>query len=128
MALMVASVAFLPASFAEVMKLIPFFLSERSTVYENLVKLSLTLRAFSSVVVIFRSILRLHDQEVPYRAVDIIDKVSNYLSFNKMNKQKLARVRWENEYLDKKYIAYTESELFKDIQNILKQIDVMMGF
>ena len=78
-----------------------------------------------TLLVIFRSVLRLHDSEVPYRAVDIIEFVSKYLTFNKVIMSKLARVRYENEDYTKQELIFIEAELLKDIQNILKQVDAM---
>lgn len=78
-----------------------------------------------TLLVIFRSVLRLHDCAVPYRAVDIIEFVSNYLSFNKVVMLKLAKVKYEGDDYTKKELLYIEAELVKDIQNILKQIDAM---
>ena len=76
-------------------------------------------------LVIFRSVLRLHDSAVPYRAVDIIEFASNYLSFNKIVMSKIAKVRYENEDYTKQELLFIEAELVKDIQNILKQVDAM---
>ena len=73
-----------------------------------------------TLLVIFRSVLRLHDSAVPYRAVDIIEFASNYLSFNK-----IVKVRYENEDYTKQELLFIEAELVKDIQNILKQVDAM---
>ena len=70
-------------------------------------------------------VLRLHDCAVPYRAVDIIEFVSNYLSFNKIVMLKLAKVKYEGDDYTKKELLFIEAELVKDIQNILKQIDAM---
>lgn len=78
-----------------------------------------------TLLVIFRSVLRLHDSAVPYRAVDIIEFVSNYLSFNKIVMSKIAKVRYENEDYTKQELLFIEAELVKDIQNILKQVDAM---
>lgn len=78
-----------------------------------------------TLLVIFRSVLRLHDSAVPYRAVDIIEFASNYLSFNKIVMSKIAKVRYENEDYTKQELLFIEAELVKDIQNILKQVDVM---
>lgn len=78
-----------------------------------------------TLLVIFRSVLRLHDSAVPYRAVDIIEFASNYLSFNKIVMSKIAKVRYENEEYTKQELLFIEAELVKDIQNILKQVDVM---
>lgn len=78
-----------------------------------------------TLLVIFRSVLRLHDSEVPYRAVDIIEFVSGYLTFNKVVMSKLARVKYENEDYTKQELIFIEAELLKDIQNILKQVDAM---
>lgn len=78
-----------------------------------------------TLLVIFRSVLRLHDSAVPYRAVDIIEFASNYLSFNKIVMSKIAKVRYENEEYTKQELLFIEAELVKDIQNILKQVDAM---
>lgn len=78
-----------------------------------------------TILVIFRSILRLNDSEVPYRAVDIIEYASRYMEFNKVILTKLAKVKYENEVMSKKELVYIEAELFKDIQNMLKQVDKM---
>ena len=78
-----------------------------------------------TILVIFRSILRLNNSEVPYRAVDIIEFTSRYLEFNKDIMTKLARVKYENDSMNKKEFAYIEKELLKDIQNMLKQVDKM---
>ena len=78
-----------------------------------------------SLLVIFRSILRLYDQGVPYRAVDIIEHVSNYISFNKIVMLKIAKVRYENDDYTKQELLFIESELLKDVQVILKQVDAM---
>ena len=78
-----------------------------------------------TLVVIFRSILRLHDSAVPYRAVDIIEFASRYLSFNKVVLSKLARVKYENEDYTKQEFIFIEAELLKDMQMMLRQIDGM---
>lgn len=79
-----------------------------------------------TLLIIFRSILRLHDCTVPYRAVDIIDAASNYLSFNKIALTKLANVKYENDkYASRKELMLIEAELIKDIQYMLKQVDAM---
>lgn len=78
-----------------------------------------------TILVIFRSILRLHDKDVPYRAVDIVEHASACVDFNKEVMIKLAKVKYENDTLSKKELVYVESELFKDIQNLLKQVDRM---
>lgn len=78
-----------------------------------------------TLVVIFRSILRLHDSAVPYRAVDIIEFASRYLSFNKVVLSKLARVKYENEDYTKQELIFIEAELLKDMQMMLRQIDGM---
>lgn len=78
-----------------------------------------------TLLVIFRSVLRLHDSAVPYRAVDIIEYASNYLSFNKIVMSKLAKVKYENEDYTKQELLFIEAELLKDIQSMLKQVDVM---
>lgn len=78
-----------------------------------------------TLLVIFRSVLRLHDCAVPYRAVDIIEFVSNYLNFNKIVMLKLAKVKYEGDAYTKQELMYIEAELVKDIQHILKQVDAM---
>ena len=78
-----------------------------------------------TLLVIFRSVLRLHDDAVPYRAVDIIEFVSKYLSFNKIVLTKIAKVRYEHDDYTKQELLYIEAELVKDIQNMLKQVDAM---
>lgn len=78
-----------------------------------------------TLLVIFRSVLRLHDSAVPYRAVDIIEYASNYLSFNKIVMSKLAKVKYENEDYTKQELIFIEAELLKDIQSMLKQVDAM---
>jgi protein containing nucleotidyltransferase domain len=78
-----------------------------------------------TLLVIFRSVLRLHDSAVPYRAVDIIEYASNYLSFNKIVMSKLAKVKYENEDYTKQELLFIEAELLKDIQSMLKQVDAM---
>lgn len=79
-----------------------------------------------TLLIIFRSILRLHDCTVPYRAVDIIDAASNYLSFNKVALTKLANVKYEKDkYASRKELMLIEAELIKDIQYMLKQVDAM---
>ena len=78
-----------------------------------------------TILVIFRSVLRLHDSAVPYRAVDIIEFAANYLSFNKIVMSKIAKVRYENDDYTKQELLFVEAELVKDIQNILKQVDAM---
>ena len=78
-----------------------------------------------ALLIIFRSILRLYDCEVPYRAVDIIEYVSHYISFNKIVMTKLAKVKYENDDYTKKELLYIEAEVLNDIQNILKQVDAM---
>ena len=78
-----------------------------------------------TILVIFRSILRLNDSEVPYRAIDIVEFASRYLTFNKVVMTKLAKVKYENDSMSKKELAYIEAELFNDIQSMLKQVDKM---
>ena len=82
-------------------------------------------RVIKTLLVIFRSVLRLHDSEVPYRAVDIIEFASRYLTFNKVVMQKLARVKFENEDYTRQELTFIESELLNDIQGLLKQVDAM---
>lgn len=82
-------------------------------------------QVIKTLVVIFRSILRLHDSAVPYRAVDIIEFASRYLSFNKIVLSKLARVKYENEDYTKQELIFIEAELLKDMQVMLRQIDSM---
>ena len=38
---------------------------------------------------------------------------------------KLARVKYENDVINKKELAFIENELLKDIQGLLKQVDAM---
>lgn len=78
-----------------------------------------------TLVVIFRSVLRLHDRQVPYRAADIIENCSEFLSFNKIVMTKLAAMKYENDRCNRQELLFMESELLKDIQSILKQIDAM---
>ncbi len=78
-----------------------------------------------TLVVIFRSILRLHDRAVPYRAVDIIEHCSDILSFNKIVMTKLAKIKYENDICNKQELLFIENELLKDIQSLLKQVDAM---
>ena len=78
-----------------------------------------------TILVIMRSILRLHNSEVPYRAVDIIEFVSNYIGFNKEVMIKLAKVKYENDSISKKELEYVEAILLEDIQNMLRQVDAM---
>lgn len=79
-----------------------------------------------TLLILFRSILRLHDCNVPYRAVDIIDAASSYLSFNKVALTKLAKVKYEKDkYASRKELMLIEAELIKDIQYMLKQVDAM---
>jgi hypothetical protein len=78
-----------------------------------------------TLLVIFRSILRLHDSDVPYRAVDIIEFASRYLTFNKIVMTKLAKVKFEHDDYTKQELLFVEAELLKDIQLILKQVDAM---
>lgn len=85
----------------------------------------LLMNVIKTLLVIFRSILRLHDSEVPYRAVDIIEFASRYLNFNKIVMTKLAKVKYENDDYTKQELIFIEAELLKDIQNLLKQVDVM---
>ncbi len=78
-----------------------------------------------TLIVIFRSVLRLHDRPVPYRAVDIIEHCSEFLSFNKVVMAKLAKIKYEKDVCNKQELLFMESELLKDIQSILKQVDAM---
>lgn len=82
-------------------------------------------QVIKTLLVIFRSILRLYDREVPYRAVDIIEHVSNIISFNKIVMTKLARVKYEKEDYTKQELMFVEAEILNDIQSILKQVDEM---
>ena len=82
-------------------------------------------KLLNNVIKTLLVILRLHDSAVPYRAVDIIEFASNYLTFNKIVMSKLARVKYENEDYTKQELLFIEAELVKDIQNILKQVDAM---
>lgn len=85
----------------------------------------LLMNVIKTLLIIFRSVLRLHDSEVPYRAVDIIEFASRYLNFNKIVMTKLAKVKYENDDYTKQELIFIESELLKDIQNLLKQVDAM---
>lgn len=78
-----------------------------------------------TLLVIFRSILRLHDAEVPYRAIDIIEYVSNYINFNKEVMLKIAKVKYENDSFKKDELFSIEAKLLEDIQSILMQVDAM---
>ena len=78
-----------------------------------------------TILVIMRSILRLHNCDVPYRAVDIIEFASNYIGFNKEVMIKLAKVKYENDSISKKELEYVEAILLEDIQNMLRQVDAM---
>lgn len=78
-----------------------------------------------TILVIMRSILRLHNSDVPYRAVDIIEFASNYIGFNKEVMIKLAKVKYENDSISKKELEYVEAILLEDIQNMLRQVDAM---
>ncbi|CCY63214.1 protein containing Nucleotidyltransferase domain [Clostridium sp. CAG:967] len=82
-------------------------------------------KVIKTLLVIFRAVLRLHDCNVPYRAVDIIDSVSNYLSFNKIVLNKLAKVKYEGESCNKQELLFIENQLLIDIQSLLKQVDAM---
>lgn len=82
-------------------------------------------KVIKTLLVIFRAVLRLHDCNVPYRAVDIIDSVSNYLSFNKIVLNKLAKVKYEAESCNKQELLFIENQLLIDIQSLLKQVDAM---
>ena len=65
----------------------------------------LLMNVIKTLLVIFRSVLRLHDSEVPYRAVDIIEFASRYLNFNKNVMTKISKVKYEkNDYTKKKII------------------------
>lgn len=86
----------------------------------------LLMNVIKTLLVIFRSVLRLHDSEVPYRAVDIIEFASRYLNFNKIVMTKLAKVKYENDDYTKQELIFIESELLKDIQNLLKQVDAII--
>ncbi|MBO6088107.1 hypothetical protein J6P92_07185 [bacterium] len=78
-----------------------------------------------TILVIFRSILRLHDSEVPYKATDIIEFVSKYVDFNKVVMTKLAKVKYENDTISKKELSYIEAELLINIRSLLNQVDKM---
>ena len=78
-----------------------------------------------TLLVLFRAILRLHDREVPYRAVDIIECAADYLSFNKIVLTKLAKVKYEKDSYNKQELIFIESEMLKDIQSMLHQVDAM---
>lgn len=98
-----------------------FILNIKSNKY---MKITLA-QVIKTLLVIFRSLLRLHDMEVPYRAVDIIEQTSKIISFNKLVMLKLAKVKYERDDYTKKELAYVESELLTEIQSILKQVDAM---
>ena len=78
-----------------------------------------------TLIVIFRSVLRLYDRPVPYRAVDIIEHCSEFLSFNKIVMTKLAKIKYEKDDCNKQELLFMESEVLKDIQAMLKQVDAM---
>lgn len=82
-------------------------------------------KAIKTLLVIFRAVLRLHDRPVPYRAVDIIESASNYLTFNKIVLNKLAKVKYEGDKCNKQELLYIENQLLIDIQSMLKQVDAM---
>ena len=82
-------------------------------------------QVIKTLLVIFRSVLRLHDCAVPYRAIDIIEFASNYINFNKIVMLKLAKVKYEGDDYTKQELMYIEAELVKDIQHMLKQVDAM---
>lgn len=90
--------------------------SEMKKVLNNVIKTAL---------VVFRSILRLHDKPVPYRAVDTIEEVSRYITFTKPVFTKIAKVRYEKDSYTKEELRYIESQLLLEIQSILMQIDLM---
>ena len=98
-----------------------FLLNIKSDRY---MKLTLA-QVIKTLLVIYRSILRLYRMEVPYRAVDIIEQVSKVISFNKDVMMKLAKVRYENDDYTKKELLIVETEILTDIQKILKQVDAM---
>lgn len=78
-----------------------------------------------TLLVIFRAILRLHDWNVPYRAVDIIEATNTFVNFNKVALSKIAKVKYDHDRYTREELAYIESELLNDIQSILKQVDAM---
>ena len=78
-----------------------------------------------TLLVIFRAILRLYNHQVPYRAIDIIEAVSQYISFNKSVMMKLAKVKYEKDNYKKQELLCVEAEIINDIQYILKQVDTM---
>lgn len=78
-----------------------------------------------SLLVIFRSILRLYDTEVPYRAVDIINKVSEYIKFDKEVLLKIAQVRYENDKYTKQEMKMLKGALLDNMQHLLKQVDAI---
>ncbi len=98
-----------------------FILNVKSAKYMKI----LLAQTIKTILVIFRSVLRLYDAEVPYRAVDIIEQASHYLTFNKVSMAKVAKVRYENDDYTKSELLFIEAEMLKDIQAILKQVDAM---
>ncbi len=82
-------------------------------------------KVIKTLLVIFRAVLRLHNCHVPYRAVDIIDGASNFLSFNKIVLNKLAKVKYEGDKCNKQELLFIENQLLTDIQTMLKQVDAM---
>jgi len=82
-------------------------------------------QVIKTLLIIFRSILRLYDMEVPYRAVDIIEQVAKVINFDKEIMLKLAKVKYERDDYTKKELQAVEAGLLTDIQSILKQVDAM---
>ena len=78
-----------------------------------------------TLIVIFRSILGLYDMTVPYRAIDIVEQVSQIVDFNKVVMTKLAKVKYENDDYTRQELVFIEAEILKDIQGLLKQVDAM---
>ena len=82
-------------------------------------------KVIKTLLVIFRAVLRLHNCQVPYRAVDIIESASNFLSFNKIVLNKLAKIKYEGDKCNKQELLFIENQLLTDLQAMLKQVDAM---
>ena len=82
-------------------------------------------KVIKTLLVIFRAVLRLHNCQVPYRAVDIIESASNFLSFNKIVLNKLAKIKYEGDKCNKQELLFIENQLLTDLQAMLKQVDPM---
>lgn len=78
-----------------------------------------------TLIVIFRSILRLYDKQVPYRATDIIESVSEILNIDKKTLIKLAEIKYEKRKCKKEEFKQAEDLLIIEIQKILQQVDNM---